>query len=246
MAGSVRAGWVVALMAGCALLAQVACTTTKRVEGFTAPQDTHRVLIIEPDTTVGVLTAGGAYEPRADWTEQARDNITASLKTRIAARAKSPAMLMTSGEVGLDPGVINSLNAEHRKLGADIQQRWKTGVLYKKSSTTPVFKFGEPILAYGQPNGFDYAVLLHAKDSTSTGGRKAFIGAAEVGCVLLDVIFTSTLCMPPSAGHQSAFVSLVDLSSGQIVWHNALSDPFGDLRDATGADEMVKELLGDL
>src|SRR5829696_5064699 len=43
---------------------------------FTPPQGDYRLLVMRPDVTVNSVTTGGMPEPRADWTEQARANIT--------------------------------------------------------------------------------------------------------------------------------------------------------------------------
>jgi hypothetical protein len=248
MAGSVRAGWV-AITAGYALLALAACSTTWRATGFKAPQESHRVLIIQPDTSVGTLTTSGRFEPNAEWTETARNNVTASLKTRLEARSNGAALIKTSTELGIDPGVIESLNSEHRTLSVNIHKESVKGEYYKKDPTTrkvatkPVFTFNEQILAFGQPNGFDYAVLTYARESVATGGRTALVGASFVGCTLIDALLPAPLCIPPSGGQQTAYVSLVDLDNGQVVWHNFRNSSFGDLRDAKNADEMIANLL---
>ena len=44
-------------------------------------------------------------------------------------------------------------------------------------------------------------------------------------------------------GTQIGVASLVDLRSGQVVWHNLLVDQTGDLRDLQGARETAGDLL---
>ena len=44
-------------------------------------------------------------------------------------------------------------------------------------------------------------------------------------------------------GKQLGLASLVDLRTGQVVWHNLLVDQTGDLRDAAGATETAGDLL---
>ena len=48
---------------------------------FTPPQGDYRLLVMRPDVTVNSLMTGGMAEPRADWTEQARNNIIDALRT---------------------------------------------------------------------------------------------------------------------------------------------------------------------
>ena len=44
-------------------------------------------------------------------------------------------------------------------------------------------------------------------------------------------------------GMQIGVASLVDLRTGQVVWHNLLVDQTGDLRTPTGASETAGDLL---
>jgi hypothetical protein len=44
-------------------------------------------------------------------------------------------------------------------------------------------------------------------------------------------------------GVQIGLASLVDLRTGQVVWHNLLMDQTGDLRDPKGAHETAGDLL---
>ena len=44
-------------------------------------------------------------------------------------------------------------------------------------------------------------------------------------------------------GYQVGLASLVDLRTGQVVWHNLLLDQTGDLRDDAGARETADDLL---
>jgi hypothetical protein len=43
-----------------------------------------------------------------------------------------------------------------------------------------------------------------------------------------------------------AFVSLVDLKSGKVVWYNYLSTALGDVRTTEGAQDLVENLLGNM
>ena len=46
-------------------------------------------------------------------------------------------------------------------------------------------------------------------------------------------------------GTQVGLASLVDLRTGQVVWHNLLVDQTGDLRTPAGASETAGDLLKD-
>ena len=57
-----------------------------------------------------------------------------------------------------------------------------------------------------------------------------------LGCVV-------GVCVMPNGGIQQAFVSLVDLKTGNVVWFNYLVSPVGDIRTPEGAAKMVDKLL---
>ena len=46
------------------------CTVTNHVadSSFRPPRGNYKLLVMQPDISVGVLTAGGAFEFREDWT----------------------------------------------------------------------------------------------------------------------------------------------------------------------------------
>jgi hypothetical protein len=70
-------------------------------------------------------------------------------------------------------------------------------------------------------------MFVFVRDTYSSGTRKAMmmLGMAN-------------------GGTQGAFVSLVDLRTGNIVWFNQLfSESGGDLRDGSGAPAFAADLL---
>ena len=80
--------------------------------------------------------------------------------------------------------------------------------------------------------GADYGLFTYIRDSYASGGRQAMRIA---GLLLLggDI----------GGGVQIGLASLVDLRSGQVVWHNLLVDQTGDLRNLDGARETAGDLL---
>jgi hypothetical protein len=74
-------------------------------------------------------------------------------------------------------------------------------------------------------------MFFFARDSFSSAGRKAAIFIAAMFSVSLE------------GGKQSAFATLVDLNTGNIVWINDIEKGFGDLRTSDGATSTVDGLL---
>ena len=74
--------------------------------------------------------------------------------------------------------------------------------------------------------GADYGMFVFVRDTYSSGTRKAMmmLGMAN-------------------GGTQGAFVSLVDLRTGNIVWFNRLGSTNGDLRTDAPARDVVNNLL---
>ena len=66
------------------------CTHTKQLAdiGFQPPEGSYRLIVMRPDVTVGLLTAGGAVEPREEWTTTARANILHAIEAQQAGRGR--------------------------------------------------------------------------------------------------------------------------------------------------------------
>ena len=94
------------------------------------------------------------------------------------------------------------------------------------------WSLGPGVAELGQITGADYALFTYLRDSYSSSGRVAM---RVIGVVLLggDI----------GGGLQVGLASLVDLRTGQVVWHNLLLDQTGDLRTPAGANETAADLL---
>src|SRR5690349_16724538 len=53
--------------------------------GFTLAPGSARIVLMRPAIRVGAQSTGGMFEPNADWTQQARENIAQAL-TRVQGR----------------------------------------------------------------------------------------------------------------------------------------------------------------
>lgn len=93
---------------------------------------------------------------------------------------------------------------------------------------------GEGAQALSQAYDADYALFTFSRGAFSSGGRKAaMVGMALVGVSL-------------PAARQSAFVSLVELKTGRIVWYNfAVAGSDCDMRTPEGAKTFAQALLKD-
>jgi hypothetical protein len=223
-----------------AALVLCACTSTRQLAdtGFRPPEGSYRLIVMQPDIAVGVLTAGGAVEPHEQWTNQARANVLKALEKQQSGRGAATKIAATREEAGGDPAVVADLYWLHKAVGTSIQAHKYLPVLALPTKKDRLdWTLGEQAVAFGASTQYDYALFLRAQDSFSSGGRKALQAAGLLTCLV-------GVCIMPAGGLQIAFASLVDLKTGRVVWFNVLTSTVGDIRSPDGAETMVNTLLG--
>jgi len=216
-----------------ACLFLAACTTTNTRLADSAktagkPPAGARVLIIQPDIELSLLTVSGVPEARADWSKAARDNVRGELKA--AASAKSLTLRELDPSAVEEPKIAQLLRL-NEAVGGSIQG-FDYGLYKLPTKKSFDWTLGEGAQTLGQAYDADYALFTFSRGSFSSGGRKA----AMVGMALLGV------SLP--AAHQTAFVSLVDLKTGRVVWYNfAVAGADCDMRTPEGAKTFTQALL---
>ena len=224
------------LLALLALLSGCATTAVRSVNDANGrPMGLHgSVVLVEPDIELSELMAGGMAEPRREWTQAARQLLPQAAREVLARQG-----------IGMQPDY--SLPAD---VGPDDPRRQITllseavsmSILqYSRSSGTGPLRnkhgrfdwsLGPGVSVLREATGADYALFTYIRDSYASGGRNAMRVA---GLLLLggDI----------GGGMQVGVAALVDLRTGQVVWHNLLVDQSGDLRNLTGARETTDHLL---
>lgn len=221
-----------------AALLSSGCTFTRQVAdlNYQPPQGSYRLIVMQPDISVGLLTAGGLVEPREDWTNQARENVLKALVAQQSKRGGETRVAATRQDTGVDPVLTSDLISLHRAVGQSvILHKYSPAPLPTKAKSFD-WTLGARAVEFGTAAQADYALFLNAQDSFSSGGRQALQALAFLGCGF-------GLCVLPSGGQQFAFASLVDLKSGQVVWFNTLASSVGDIRTPEGSAKMVATLL---
>lgn len=224
------------LLAALALLAGCASTSVR-----TARDDSGRplalhgtVALVEPDIELSEVMAGGMTEPRREWTSVAR------LLYPQAARevlARQGIVMATDYTLPADAGPddprrqITLLSQAVSLSILQFSRNTGTGPLRNKHGRFD-WSLGPGVVALREATGADYALFTYIRDSYASGGRTAMRIA---GMILLggDI----------GGGMQVGIASLVDLRTGQVVWHNLLVDQSGDLRNLAGARETTTHLL---
>ena len=231
-----------------ASLAVAGCVQTRQFADvqFEPPQGDYSLVVMRPDVRVGLITTGGLVEQRADWTEKARANLLRALTEQQAGRGGRTLIAETrSSFPGVSPETVAGLErlhsavgnsiALHKYLGAELPTKRRQGIDWT---------LGEDAVKFGKAVGMDYALFLYAEDTFASTGRTALQVLGFAGCFI-------GFCAPSGGGGQTAYASLVDLRTGEVVWFNVLQTgsqlpgvKFGDIRTPQGAAQMVERLLG--
>lgn len=227
-----------------------ACVQTRQFADvqFTPPTGDYKLLVLRPDVSVGALTTGGMVEPRADWTEQARTNIIAALRSQQALRGGQVTIIERRNQLNAS-GVDEQELAEMERLNAAVDQsivihKYMGDYLPTKRGKGLDWSLGNVATSLGQKTGYDYALFLHAEDQVASTGRIALGVLGIAGCFV-------GFCAPNIGGAtQLNYASLVDLKTGDVVWFNVVRAgseipgiKFGDLRTPEGATQAVDRLL---
>nr|WP_294170236.1 hypothetical protein [uncultured Sphingomonas sp.] len=232
-----------------ASLATTGCVQTRQFADlqFAPPQGDYKLLVLRPDVQVSSITTGGLPEPRADWTEQARTHVIAALREQQAGRGGKTLVLERRDAI---PGVTADQVADIERLNAAVSQsvalhKYIGVTLPTKRRRGLEYTLGQDAVRFGQRTGYDYALFMHAEDSFASTGRVALQVLGIAGCFV-------GFCAPNIGGAgQSAYASLVDLRTGDVVWFNVVQASsqvagikFGDIRSKEGAAQLVDRLLG--
>jgi hypothetical protein len=190
------------------------------------------VVLVEPDIELSELLAGGAQEPRQAWSEAARRLYPQAAREVLQARGIP---LRPDFQLPPDAGPghpLRQLYLLNQAVSLSILQHTGPGAKLRNKHDRFDWTLGPGVAALREATGADYALFTYLRDSYSSGGRAAM---RIIGFVLLggDI----------GGGTQVGLASLVDLRTGQVVWHNLLLDQTGDVRDLQGARETAADLL---
>ncbi|WP_260583749.1 hypothetical protein [Sphingopyxis sp. PET50] len=88
----------------------------------------------------------------------------------------------------------------------------------------------------GKLSGANYGLFVMTYDQFASDSRKAMQVMGALGCLI-------GACIIVSGGQHVAYVSLVELDTGNIVWFNLLRGSKGDVREAEGAGTMIDAIM---
>lgn len=225
------------LLAGC-LLASVLALPVQAQEksgtkpGFALKPGTAHIVLFRPSVRVGAQSTAGLFEPNADWTAQARENLGKALGE--AERHLGNEVSDCPEPVGADAATLAEYQALFDTVAASvIEYQFFRGnrLPTKKRKDQFDWSLGPDIAKLPGVAGADYALFVSTEDHFGSTGRKVL------------QVFAALARVPIAVGVHKGFAGLVDLHTGDLVWLNADMQMGGDVRDADGAQKRVGQLL---
>ena len=216
---------VAAVLQGCVT------STHQKITQLARAENPPKVLMMPVDVTLGHLTAGGIFEPQAEWTAAGEKHVKNAINSILSDQNVIPVAYTEPS----DPDrarTHSQIVRLHRVVGGSIRVHQ-----YQPAFQLPTKKdgfnwtLGPEVARLGEEYDADYALFVFVQDSYTTAGRAAAM------------VFAAILGVNIQGGVQIGYASLVDLKNGEIVWFNALGRAEGDLRKEKPAMESVKLLM---
>lgn len=209
-----------------------------RRPGFSLPANGQsRILLLRPSIKVGAQSTGGMFEPNADWTAQARENVRAALNRAQAGLGNR--IIVQEETAGEGAQVLADYMSLFSVLaGSVIEYQFFPGnrlptKLRDNRSGGFDWTLGPGVSAIPGAADADYALFIYTEDHYGSTGRKVLQLFAAMGGVAV------------RAGVHKGFAGLIDLRTGHLLWLNADVQMGGDVRTPEGAQRRVTQLLED-
>jgi len=223
---------IIALVFALCAVSVSAQEKTGSKQGFSLRPGTARIILMRPNIRVGAQSTGGMFEPNADWTAQARENLGAEL-SKIEQRLGN--VVVTYDDQSPTEGPVarqyNSLFSSVAESAMEYQFFKGNRLPTKKHSDGFEWGLGPGLAQLQSLQGADYLLFVTTRDAYGSTGRKIL----QVAGLLAGVAVTS--------GEHRGYAGLVDLRTGELVWLNADMQMGGDVRTPEGAAKRVSELL---
>lgn len=210
-----------------------ACATnnTKTTTNTFQAKAASKTLVVKPDVELKILMASGLQETRADWSTAGTENLANALEAALKDRGSNISVMDPAAGLTEKQNQIIKLN--DAVVSTSLQYDYfGTGLPTKKKQFDRTIGPGAAVLRGS--TGSDYALMVRARGSFSSGGKIAMnIAMAALGG-------------PVQTGNTQLYATLVDLDTGDIVWSNLAGAALGaDLRKPEGAESVVNSLLKD-
>lgn len=232
-------GPIVALFVACVSLLALAGPAGAQEKsatrpGFVLKPGSARILLLRPRILVGAQSTGALFEPNADWTEQARENLGAALATIQTKLGNT--VVVAPDAIGRDAARLAAYQALFATVAAAVvEYQFFAGnrLPTKKRAGQFDWTLGSGVADLAKDTGCDYALFIGTEDQYGSTGRKIFQFVAAMARV------------PVVSGSHKGHAGLVDLRTGDLLWLNADMRMGGDVREPAGAGKRMMQLLED-
>jgi len=210
----------------------IAQEKTGNKPGFTLQPGTVRIILMRPSIRVGAQSTGGMFEPNADWTTQARENIMRALSSAQSTLGNE-VISYDEGTTSEGPLATQYGNLFGALSNSVIEYQFFVGnrLETKKRKNTFEWGVGPELSRLKSLQGADYALFINTNDAYGSTGRKVLQIFAAMGGVGV------------TSGIHQGHAGLIDLRTGDLVWLNADRQMGGDVRTQEGATKRVAQLL---
>ncbi len=197
-----------------------------------------RILLLRPRIRVGAQSTGGMFEPNADWTAQARQNIGVALTQAQAALGNR--IIVQDEPVGAQAQILADYMSLFSAVADSVinYQFFRGNRLPTKVRDNAGGNFdwtlGPGVGTIPGAADADYALFISTEDHYGSTGRKVLqiFAAVAIGAAV-------------RSGLHKGYAGLIDLRTGNLVWLNADLAMGGDVRTPEGAQRRVQQLLED-
>lgn len=213
----------------------LAATKSFAANDFVMPADKAlTIALLRPDVEVGEVQAGGLTEPNADWTMNARSNIQSAIGAKL--KAAQAEMRVLDQQTGDAAQLVGDYQALHQAVASAIMIHKVLGVKLPTKKDRFDWTMGPGAKPLGELSDSNYGLFLFVRDGFASASRRGVQAVGMLGCLV-------GVCIVATGSQHVYYASLVELSTGNIVWFNFLRGSSGDVREATGAESMVNALL---
>jgi len=192
------------------------------------PSQGTLIAIAKPKVSLSLLTAASTREPQPEWNENATNHMLAAIEAHF--QAKSYELSRFDLAETQDPKAVQVTKLYEAVSGTIMTNQW----IKLPTKTKFDYSLGKDaaMILPSQEKSPRYALMLDIEGTYSSSGRAALmIGAAMLGTAI------------PTGG-QSGRAAIIDLSNGQIVWHQTSFVASGtDIRTAEGAKSFTESLF---
>jgi hypothetical protein len=207
-------------------------------QGYALPTDKPvTIVMMRPDMQVGELQVGGVAEPNADWTSAARGHLAKAMTAN--QRVRGIAIKDLNDQDGEAAQLVADYEALHRAVADAIVNYKYYGAKLPTKKDRFDWTLGPGAQRLGELSGANYALFFFGRDNFASDARKAMQVAGVLGCLV-------GFCVITSGGQHVYYASLVELSTGNVVWFNVLRGSKGDVREEEGAKGMVDAIMASM